>query len=319
MPYDTVSQRPDKSQLPPILMGMAQASMQKTLAKAVECSGVGVHSGQTVTMRLCPAPEDTGIVFIRTDLVNGARKIPARWDNVVDTRLCTVIGNDHGGKVATVEHLMAAISACGIDNALIEIDGGEVPVMDGSADAFVFLLEIAGTAEQAAPKREIEIIRPVEVLGQGKAAWLLPSEKTRFSVSIDFARAPIHKQSFDIALSPASFKAEVCRARTFGFFEEVDQLQKLGLARGGSLDNSIIIKGDSILNEGGLRYSNEFARHKLLDAVGDMALAGMKIRGRFEGLCSGHALNNGLLKALFDAPESWRVVESVEEEEALAQ
>jgi UDP-3-O-[3-hydroxymyristoyl] N-acetylglucosamine deacetylase len=288
---------------------LARAPLQKTLAKAVECSGVGVHSGERVRLRLCPAAEDTGIVFVRTDLLNGAREIRARWDNVVDTKLCTVIGNDHGGKVSTVEHLMAAISASGIDNVRIEIDGGEVPVMDGSADSFVFLLEVAGSAEQDAPRREIEILSPVEVECEGKRARLSPADAARYSVTINFDRAPIKTQSCDVTLSPSAFKSEVSRARTFGFFEEVDQLQKRGLARGGSLDNSIIIKGDVVLNEGGLRYSNEFARHKVLDAIGDLALAGMRLRGHFEGLCSGHALNNRLLRALFETPQAWRVVE----------
>jgi len=313
MSYDVVSDilRP-KSQIPPAFLGASRPLMQKTLAKAVECSGIGVHSGERVNLRLCPAAEDTGIVFMRTDLFNGARTIPARWDNVIDTKMCTVIGNDHGGKVSTVEHLMAAIYAAGIDNAIVEIDGSEVPVMDGSADSFVFLLEVAGMVEQGAPKREIEILSPVEVECKGKRARLSPDSAARYSVTIDFDRAPIKTQSCDITLSPSAFKSEVSRARTFGFFEEVEQMQKMGLARGGSLDNSIVIKNDVILNEGGLRYSNEFARHKVLDAIGDLALAGMGIRGHFEGLCTGHALNNRLLKALFASPEAWRTVEAGE-------
>ncbi len=290
------------------LSGAGQQCMQKTLAQAVECCGVGVHSGEKVTMRLCPAAEDTGVVFIRTDLLNGARAISARWNNVVDTRLCTVLGNDHGGKIGTVEHLMAAIQASDIDNVQIEIDGPEVPVMDGSADAFVFLLEVAGSVEQSAPKREIEILSPIEVCADGKMARLSPCATARYGISIDFARGPINKQSCDVALSAASFKSEVSRARTFGFFEEVDQLKKMGLARGGSLNNSIVIKDGTVMNEDGLRFPNEFARHKLLDAIGDMALAGMRIRGRFEGHCTGHALNNKLLHALFSKPEAWRVV-----------
>jgi UDP-3-O-[3-hydroxymyristoyl] N-acetylglucosamine deacetylase len=314
MPYDTIpNDSSPKSQMPPAFLGLARPSMQKTLAKAVECSGIGVHSGKRVNLRLCPAAEDTGIVFIRTDLYNGARAIKAHWDSVVDTRMCTVIGNDHGSKVSTVEHLMAAISACGIDNMHIEIDGSEVPVMDGSADSFVFLLEVAGLAEQDAPRREIEILSPVEVEFEGKHAKLSPYDAARFSVTINFDRAPIKTQSCDVTLSQASFKSEVSRARTFGFFEEVDQLQKRGLALGGSLDNSIVIKGDVVLNEGGLRYSNEFARHKVLDAIGDLALVGMPIRGHFEGLCCGHALNNRLLRTLFAAPEAWRVINASED------
>lgn len=287
---------------------LAQSYLQKTLGKEVKCSGVGVHSGDRVTLRLCPAAENTGIVFIRTDLVNGARAIEARWDNVVDTRLCTTIGNDHGGKVSTVEHLMAALSACGIDNARIEIDGPEVPIMDGSADSFMFLLDMAGTTDQDAPKREIEILSPLEIAVDGKHARLLPCEETRFSVTIDFDRAPIYKQSCDVTLSPASFKSEISRARTFGFYEEVEQLQKMGLARGGSLSNSIIIKDKGVLNMDGLRFDNEFARHKTLDAIGDVALAGLAIRGRFDGYKTGHDLNNRLLKKLFATPAAWRIV-----------
>ena len=290
------------------LFPLPQQHFQKTLAKTVECSGIGVHSGERVNLRLTPAAENTGILFIRTDLVNGARAIPARWDHVVDTRMCTVIGNDHGGKVATIEHLMAALTACGIDNAIIEIDGAEVPVMDGSAASFVFLLEVAGTIEQDTLRREIEILAPVEVTHEGKRASLSPDEEARYSVTIDFDRAPILTQSCDVILSPTTFKNEISRARTFGFFEEVDQMQKLGLARGGSLDNAIVIKGNEVLNKDGLRYDNEFARHKVLDAIGDLALAGMPIRGHFQGRCCGHALNNRLLHALFAQPESWRIV-----------
>jgi UDP-3-O-[3-hydroxymyristoyl] N-acetylglucosamine deacetylase len=281
-------------------------AMQSTLRGTAECSGVGVHSGEKVTLRLLPAPENTGIVFIRTDLKNGARLIPARWDHVVDTHLCTVIGNASGARVATIEHLMAALHAGGIDNAFIEIDGAEVPVMDGSADPFVFLIEMAGVTRQAAPRRVIEILNPVEVAGGGKRARLAPALESRFSFEIDFGHAPISRQRYDFVLSPDGFKSEIGRARTFGFFEEVEQLREKGFARGGSLDNAIVIKDDRVMNEEGLRYANEFVRHKLLDAVGDMALAGAVLWGHFEGYCSGHALNNQLLRALFADPSAWR-------------
>jgi UDP-3-O-[3-hydroxymyristoyl] N-acetylglucosamine deacetylase len=300
--------------MPQGLMPMPQAAMQRTLAKPVECSGIGVHSGERVNLRLLPADIDTGITFIRTDLLNGARSIKALWNNVIDTRLCTVLGNDHGGKVGTVEHLMAALHAAGIDNAIIEIDGAEVPVMDGSSDSFVFMIDVAGVKTQNALKREIEILAPVEITHEGKRASLSPSAQSRYSVSIEFDRAPIMTQSCDITLSRESFKSEISRARTFGFMEEVDQLQKLGLARGGSLDNAIVIKDNSVMNDGGLRYGNEFARHKVLDAIGDLALAGMPIRGHFEGHCTGHALNNRLLHALFARTDAWRVVEGATEQ-----
>ncbi len=285
----------------------APSLLQQSLARSVACSGIGLHSGQEITLRLNPAPADTGIVFIRTDLVNGARKIRAQWDQVIDTKLCTVIGNDHGGSVGTVEHLMAALAACGIDNAEIEIDGPEVPLMDGSAESFVFLLEVAGVSQQNAPRRVIEILKPISVTQGGKRATLSPATETSYSVSISFDRAPIRQQSCAVTLSAATFKNEISRARTFGFFEEVDQLRQMGLARGGSLDNAIVIKGEEIMNAEGLRYRNEFARHKVLDAIGDLALAGLPLRGRFDAACTGHALNNQLLTALFAQPEAWRI------------
>jgi UDP-3-O-[3-hydroxymyristoyl] N-acetylglucosamine deacetylase len=291
---------------------------QRTLRGSAECSGVGVHSGEKVSMRLMPAPENSGIVFIRTDLMNGARHIPARWDHVVDTRLCTVIGNEHGGTVATIEHLMAALHAYGVDNAYVEIDGAEVPVMDGSSDPFVFLIEMAGVEEQNAPHRVIEILAPVQV-GHGiKEARLVPDAEARFSFEIDFDQAPISRQQYEFVLSTEGFKNQISRARTFGFYEEVDQLRKAGFARGGSLHNAIVIKGDDIMNEEGLRYNDEFVRHKLLDAVGDLALAGAPILGHFHGRCSGHALNNQLLRAVFADPLAWREVEAAEMEEIAA-
>jgi UDP-3-O-[3-hydroxymyristoyl] N-acetylglucosamine deacetylase len=284
-----------------------QQALQRTLKQAAACAGIGVHSGEQVRLCLTPAPADTGIVFIRTDLFNGARAIPARWDHVVDTRLSTVIANAHGGKVATIEHLMAALHAYAIDNAFIEIDGAEVPVMDGSADPFIALIEAAGIETQSAPRRAIEILRPVQVEHQGKTASLAPASVARYSLEISFDRAPIRTQTYDFVLSPEGFKQEIGRARTFGFFEEVDQLRKLGFARGGSLENAVVIKDDQVLNEGGLRFDDEFVRHKLLDAVGDLALAGSPLIGHFTGHCSGHELNNRLLHALFADAEAWRL------------
>ena len=283
---------------------------QHTLGSSVQCSGIGVHSGEKVTLRLVPAAADTGIVFVRTDLKNGARAIPALWSNVVDTQLCTVIGNSHGGRVATIEHLMAALRAASIDNAIIEIDGAEVPVMDGSADPFLFLIEMAGVAAQDAARREIVILKPIEVVANGKRAVLSPADEQRFRFDIAFNRQPIQNQSLDFTLTHAGFKNQIGRARTFGFFEEVDQLRKLGFARGGSLQNAIVIKDNAILNEEGLRYGDEFVRHKLLDAIGDLALAGAPIRGQFYGNCSGHALNNQLLHAIFARPDAWRFAEA---------
>jgi UDP-3-O-[3-hydroxymyristoyl] N-acetylglucosamine deacetylase len=286
-------------------------SLQNTLLGVAECSGIGVHSGEKVTVRIRPAPVNSGITFIRTDIAKGLREIPARWDHVVDTKLCTVIGNKAGVKVATIEHLMAALHAYGISNAVIEIDGAEVPVMDGSSDSFVFLIEMAGVAPQAAPNKVIEILSPIEVAQQGKLARLTPALDSSYSFDIDFDQAPIARQSYHFTLSADSFKSEISRARTFGFFEEVDQLRKAGLARGGSLDNAVVIKGHQVMNEDGLRYGNEFVRHKVLDAVGDMALAGAVLRGHFHGSRSGHALNNQLLRALFADTSAWRFAPGV--------
>jgi UDP-3-O-[3-hydroxymyristoyl] N-acetylglucosamine deacetylase len=298
------------------MISSVQAVMrQRTLLAPTQCSGIGVHSGAKVTMRILPAAEDTGIMFIRTDLQNGARRIPARWDHVVDTRLCTVIGNAAGVQVSTIEHVMAALSGFGIDNAIIEIDGAEVPVMDGSSDAFVFLLEMAGVAVQDAPRREIEILKSVEVTEGNKTARITPSADRRFSCDIAFDKQAIGQQHYDMTLTPESFKSDISRARTFGFYEEVEYLRTLGLARGGSLDNAVVIKDDLVMNEDGLRYGNEFVRHKVLDAIGDISLAGYVIRGHFHGTCSGHAMNNKLLRALFADPSAWRFV--LPEENAL--
>jgi len=299
-PYDNVTQQAEA-----VAKSVPTASLQRTLRAPAQCTGIGVHSGEKVTMRLLPAEPDSGVVFVRTDLKNGARTIPARWDHVVDTQLCTVIGNEQGGKVATIEHLMAALRAADVDNVMIEIDGAEVPVMDGSSDAFVFLIEMAGTVQQEKLRREVIVKKPIEVGVNGRRASLVPDEAPRFSFDIAFDKTFIQRQHFDFTLTASGFKTEIGRARTFGFYEEVDQLKKLGFARGGSLHNAIVIKGDAVLNEDGLRYGDEFVRHKLLDAIGDLALAGAPVRGHFQGNCSGHALNNQLLRALFADSEAW--------------
>lgn len=309
----TLTQNDLVSSLPQPTAGMdalvaGETTLQTTLAATTSCTGVGLHSGANVTMRITPAPANTGIVFVRTDLKNGARSIPARWDHVVDTRLCTVIGNDHGAKVGTIEHVMAALYAAGIDNAVIEIEGAEVPVMDGSSDAFTFLLDMAGTVTQNAPRRVIEILEPVEVRRGDFYSRLSPSLAPRFTCEISYDRAPIQRQRHSINFSADSFRSEISRARTYCLYEEVEAMQANGLARGGSLDNAVVVKGNEVLNEGGLRYSNEFVRHKLLDAVGDMALAGGLILGQFDGYGCGHSLNNQLLRQLFATPSAWQIL-----------
>lgn len=285
------------------------AARQITLKSAIDCSGVGLHSGARVRLELHPAPADTGIRFVRTDLTGEAALLPARWDAVVDTKLCTVLGNQAGTTIGTIEHLMAALAGLGIDNAEIRLDGPEVPIMDGSSEAFVFLLECAGTVELDAPKRAIEVLQRVAVGDDKAGAAIMPASSAAYEFTIDFRSAAIGRQERTYRPAPGAFKRELSRARTFGFVEEVDQLRRIGLARGASLDNAVGIAGDKVLNIGGLRYADEFVRHKLLDAIGDLALAGMPLLGRFHGHRAGHALNNQLLRALLAKPDAWTVVE----------
>ena len=285
------------------------AARQRTLKAAIGCVGTGLHSGRRVSLTLHPAEPGTGIVLRRTDL---GRDIPASFDRVVDTRLCTVLADERwaSARVGTVEHLMAALSGMGIDNVLIELDGPEVPIFDGSAAPFVFLIDCAGVVEQIAPRRIVEILRTVRVSDGSAYAELRPAAGPvaglEMTLSIEFAAPAIGRQSKSLALTPQSFRAELAQSRTFGLLEEVDALQAAGLALGGSLDNAVVVDGDRVLNPGGLRAPDEFVRHKLVDAVGDLALAGGVLRGRFVAHRSGHALNNRLLRALFADLTAWR-------------
>jgi UDP-3-O-[3-hydroxymyristoyl] N-acetylglucosamine deacetylase len=285
------------------------AVRQKTLKSRINCSGVGLHSGRRVTLTIGPAAVDTGIRFKRIDPAGKGAVIPARWDHVVDTRLCTVIGNGEGVDVGTIEHLMAAFAGLCIDNATIEIDGPEVPIMDGSADAFVFLIECAGVAEQSAPRKRIRVLKTVTVGDARASATLSPDPFATLDFTLDFANPAVGKQEKSVRVAEDAFKRELSRARTFGFAEEVELLRKAGLARGGSLDNAIVIGADRVLNREGLRYGDEFVRHKLLDALGDLYLAGSPIEGRFHGVRSGHALNNRLLRTLLTDPEAWTMTD----------
>jgi UDP-3-O-[3-hydroxymyristoyl] N-acetylglucosamine deacetylase len=281
-------------------VGTAQ---QKTLKTAIHCRGVALHSGARVSMTLLPAAADAGIVFRRTD--RAGAEIAATWQTAVEQPLCTRLDNGEGVSVATIEHLMAALAGLEIDNAIIELDGPEVPVMDGSAAPFVFLIECAGVVEQDAPRRAIKVLKPVSVSEGGKSAALTPDDGFSMSFAIDFASDAISRQDITIAVDPESFKSDISRARTFGFLHEVDQMRAAGLARGGSLDNAVVISGDQVLNREGLRYVDEFVRHKVLDALGDLYLAGAPILGHFRGVRSGHALNRRLLAALFADPTAW--------------
>jgi UDP-3-O-[3-hydroxymyristoyl] N-acetylglucosamine deacetylase len=290
------------------------AGRRRTLKTAIGCVGTGLHSGRRVSLTLRPAPAGAGIRFRRTDI---GLDVAARFDNVVETRLCTALGvpgGDRAQSIATVEHVMAALAGCGVDDALVEIDGPEAPILDGSAAPFVFLLDCAGITGQAgaAAAHAIEVLRPVRVQdGEGpNAAWAelgpTPRSGLEASITIDFPATAIGRQSLALRLSPRTFRAALADARTFTLAEEVAALRAAGLARGGSLSNAVVVDGPLVLNPGGLRHPDEFVRHKLLDVVGDLALAGAPLRGRFSGHRSGHGLNNRLLRALFADAANWR-------------
>lgn len=290
---------------------MPTASKQTTIATGVEYKGVALHSGADVTIVLKPAAPDTGVLFRRVDITDSDNEVAARFDSVGETMLGTTIMNEAGTKVATIEHFMAAFSSLGLDNIEVNIDGPEIPIADGCSEVFMDLLESAGRKEQDAPRRALKIVKPVCIEDGLKKAELLPSDggfSARFD--IDFDNPVIGQQSYELDVTAQTFRQNIARARTFGFYQELEQLQALGLAKGASLDNTIAIDGESIMNEGGLRFEDEFVRHKVLDAIGDLSLAGAPIIGKFVGVRSGHALNNTLLRALFDKPEAWRYVEA---------
>jgi UDP-3-O-[3-hydroxymyristoyl] N-acetylglucosamine deacetylase len=285
--------------------GTARSARQKTLKSSIHCSGVGLHSGDKISMSLHPADVDTGIVFHRADIRGKKAEIAAHFQNVCDTRLCTSLANDAGVGVATVEHLMAAFAGCEIDNVEIEISGPEVPIMDGSAEPFVFLVECAGIEEQKAPRRAIRVLKPIIANIGNAVAKLAPADDFSVKLAIDYDNPAIGEQVFDLGVDSKVFKSEISRARTFGFLEDVEALRRAGLALGGSLENAIVVSGDRILNDGGLRYHDEFVRHKVLDCIGDLYLAGGPIIGCFTGRRIGHAVNNRLLRAVFTDRDAW--------------
>lgn len=297
-------QRPN----PAAQIGGGSHRLQATLATPIDCRGVGLHSGAPVHMTLSPAPIDHGITFERTDLPTGTGLIPARFDRVTDTRLCTLLSNEHGATVGTVEHLMAALAGTGINNLSITLDGPEVPIMDGSSAEFLFLIDCAGIETQNAPISAIEILKPVEVSKGDAVARLEPSDRFRIDFEIDFPCTVIGNQSGRLDLVNGAFRSHIAEARTFGYVQEVDMMRKMGLARGGSLENAIVVDAEagSVLNPEGLRFDDEFVRHKTLDAVGDLALAGAPILGAYYGYKAGHGLTNELLRALFQTPGAWR-------------
>ena len=281
---------------------------QRTLKNTIRATGVGLHSGQKVFMTLRPAAIDTGIVFRRTDL-DPVVDIPARADLVTETMLCTGL-SEGAGKVMTVEHLLSALAGLGIDNCYIDLSASEVPIMDGSAGPFVFLLQSAGIQEQAAPKRFIRIKSPVEVREGDKVARFEPFDgfKLDFTVEFDHPAIPAAQSRAVIDFSTTNYVKEVSRARTFGFMRDLEFMRERNLGLGGSMDNAIVLDEFRVLNEDGLRYADEFVRHKILDAIGDLYLAGRPIIGAFHGFKSGHALNNKLVRALLADAAAWEEV-----------
>ena len=281
--------------------------VQNTLATPATFTGLGLHTGQPVRMTVRPAPADHGIWFRRTDL-HGRPLIPARWDAVTPSRLCTLV-EDGAASVSTIEHVMAALAGSAVHNALIDIDGPEVPILDGSAAPFVAGFLKAGIEEQDAPVRAIRVLKPVEVREGAAVARLEPADMLEIDFRIDFAEAAIGAQSRRLNMANGAFVRELSDSRTFCRQSEVDAMRANGLALGGTLENAVVFDGDRVLSPGGLRHADEPVRHKMLDAVGDLALAGGPILGRYTGERAGHALTNRLLRALFADPTAWRMVD----------
>lgn len=278
---------------------------QQTIARPVHFSGIGVHSGKMVNGVIHPAPVNHGIKFVRIDLPNHP-SLPARFNMVVDTSLATVIGHD-GVIVSTIEHLMASLTAMSIDNASVELDNYEMPIMDGSAGPFTRLIQAAGLVSQDGPKHVFRVIHPIELEQDGKFVGVYPSDRFQITCSVEYDHPLIQKQSFSIEVNEMSFASEICNARTFGFYHEVEYMKRCGLARGGSLDNAVVVGQDAVLNADGLRYPDEFVRHKLLDCIGDFSLMGLPILGHIVTSRSGHAFHHRFLEKFFEEKSSWEI------------
>jgi UDP-3-O-[3-hydroxymyristoyl] N-acetylglucosamine deacetylase len=276
---------------------------QRTVAKPVSCSGVGVHSGKKVNLTIKPAPRNHGIKFIRTDLLD-CPCISAHFNMVVDTSLATVIGYE-GFIVSTIEHLMASFAGLSIDNALVEVDSYEMPIMDGSAGPFTSMIKSAGIREQTAPRYFFVVKKPIVLKEDGKMVGVYPCSTYRITCTIEYDHPLIKKQSYSVDLSAQVFEREICRARTYGFLHEYEYFKRYGLARGVSLDNVLVIDDKEVINENGLRYIDEFVRHKILDCIGDFSLLGMPVLGHVVVSKSGHAFNHAFLKEFFSRKESW--------------
>lgn len=285
---------------------------QRTLNHSIRCSGIGLHTGKKIRLVLHPADVDTGITFVRSDL---GVEIPAKSEYVVDTKLCTTLGKGKA-TISTVEHLLSAISGMGIDNAIIEVDGPEVPVMDGSAAPFVFLIQCAGIQEQSKAKRVIRILKKISVEDGDKQCALYPASGFKVSYHLDYDHPLLREKTVSIDFSRQAYTREVSRARTFGFLHEIEALQKMGLALGGTLENAVVLDQHRIINEGGQRYEDECVRHKILDTLGDLLLAGLPIVGAFEGTKTGHEMNHCLVTALLQDQSAW-TIETLSSEDVL--
>lgn len=287
---------------------MLKSNYQHTVKSPFKIKGVGVHSGAAVTLTVKPALPSTGIRFIRTDVQDRPNVVPAHWKFVSETRLCTMLSNNHGVSVSTVEHLLSAFYGLGLDNAVVEIDGAEVPIMDGSSLCFMEALDKAGIIAQNTNRRMIRIKKTISCKENDKEIHLSPANGQYFGFEIDFKNPLIGFQKHIHNMTETAYRRDIAPARTFGFLHEVEQLKKAGLARGGSLDNVIVIDGDKILNPEGLRSKNEFVHHKILDATGDFFLTGMRLMGRYYGIKTGHDMNNKILHTLFSRPDAFEII-----------
>jgi UDP-3-O-[3-hydroxymyristoyl] N-acetylglucosamine deacetylase len=283
---------------------------QKTVKHSVSCFGIGIHSGKPASLTIHPAPENSGIVFVRTDIKDQPNRIKAKYDSVSKTMLGTTISNKSGVEISIIEHLMAALWGCKIDNALIELDGPEIPIMDGSSESFVFMAECAGVKTQNATREYIEITKKIRIEDNDSFIELLPSEDFSVETTIDFKDSIISKQTYSFSEKNSSFKYSLSRARTFGHQEDAEFLKKQGLAQGASMENAVVIKDNKIMNKDGLRYKDEFVRHKLLDLIGDLYLAGAPIKGLIKSHKPGHKINNKALHVLFSDPSSYKFIKA---------
>lgn len=277
---------------------------QKTIAKETSCTGVGVHSGKVVHLGVKPAPVNHGIQFVRTDLPSRPR-IPARFNKVVDTSLATVIGSD-GFIISTIEHLMAAFTGLSIDNALVEVSSYEMPIMDGSAGPFTRMLKAAGIKHQFAPRCFLVVNKPLELSENDKFVGIYPAPHFKVTCGIEFDHPIIKTQQFSVVIEGDNFEKQIADARTFGFLYEQEYMKKFGLGQGASLDNVVVVDQNGVLNEGGLRYDNEFVRHKLLDCIGDFSLLGLPILGHIVAERSGHAFHHAFVEKLFGQKDAWQ-------------